>query len=671
MKKGIGAIILVAAVFACVAMSAGAATRTALIIGNGAYKSSPLKNPVNDARDIAGVLKQLGFEVILKTNSDKRSMLNAITQFGKRLLEAKVGLFFFAGHGMQVRGTNYMIPIGAYVTNETDVEIEGIDVRRILGRMESTSNDINIILLDACRDNPFKRSFRSSSNGLAKMDSPKGTFMAYATSPGNVAADGRGRNSPFTQHLLRNISEPDLPIEKLLKKVRKGVLAETEDKQMPWQTSSLTGDFYFNPQENMKTVSDLSQSTINVTTAKLYVKTEPENARIRILNIKPKFFQGIELSPGKYYIEASLSEYVTTRQWFSISPGEQKTIDVVLSRLQEGQEAAVSGQAQSAQNSAKEQEVSLETLLARAKLEKQNQEQKLEQEKKRKDELKRKIVLYEDLIKNYGDQYKDTAWKALCSDFPLLTAGLKPGDISALKQAASFYMAGDVWKDPVSGMEFVFVPPGCYQMGSNSGGEDEKPVHEVCLDGFWMGKYEVTQAQWQKVMGSNPSKFQSGEDFPVEQVSWNNAKKFILKINQHSGNTFKLPTEAQWEYAARSGGKGHTYAGGNDIDRVAWYSSNSGGKTHRVGTKVPNDLGIYDMSGNVWEWCEDVSDENAYSKHSRNNPVITSGGSSRVIRGGSWSDFPGYVRAANRNRVTAVNRFNDLGFRLCLSQVRQ
>ena len=219
--------------------------RLALVIGNGAYKSSPLKNPINDANDMAHVLTELSFDVILETNANKRTMLTAVDQFGKRLRNAKVGLFFFAGHGLQVKGINYLIPIGAYVTNETDVEIEGFDMRRILGRMEMAASEVNIIFLDACRDNPFKRSFRSTSRGLAKIDAPRGTFIVYATSPGDVAADGEGRNSPFTKHLLKDIARPNIPIEKLIKKVRRGVLTETYNQQMPWQTSSLTGDFYF------------------------------------------------------------------------------------------------------------------------------------------------------------------------------------------------------------------------------------------------------------------------------------------------------------------------------------------------------------------------------------------------------------------------------------------
>ena len=223
---------------------------------------------------------------------------------------------------------------------------------------------------------------------------------------------------------------------------------------------------------------------------------------------------------------------------------------------------------------------------------------------------------------------------------------------------------GDTWREPVTGMEFVWVPQGCFQMGSTNGDSDEKPVHEVCVDGFWMGKYEVTQGEWQKIMGSNPSRFKNGDRYPVERVSWNDAQAFVQKLNVRSGQRFQLPTEVEWEYAARSGGKNETYSGGNDVNRVAWYGGNSDNYTHEVGTKTPNGLGIYDMSGNVWEWCEDIYAPDAYSKHSRKNPIYASGGSDRVLRGGSWRGRPAGVRCASRGRDEPGFTNDDLGFRL-------
>ena len=197
--------------------------------------------------------------------------------------------------------------------------------------------------------------------------------------------------------------------------------------------------------------------------------------------------------------------------------------------------------------------------------------------------------------------------------------------------------------------------------------KDETPVHEVCVDGFWIGKYEVTQGQWERIMEGNPSKFDNKGRFPVERVSWNRCKEFIEKLNSRSGEEFRLPTEAEWEYAARSGGKNERYAGGNDINRLAWYIRNSSGSTHKVGTKDPNGLGLYDMSGNVWEWCEDQYAADAYAGHSRTNPLVASGESSYVLRGGCWSSGPENLRVTNRHWNSPSNTYNYfLGFRLCL-----
>jgi len=207
----------------------------------------------------------------------------------------------------------------------------------------------------------------------------------------------------------------------------------------------------------------------------------------------------------------------------------------------------------------------------------------------------------------------------------------------------------------------VFVKGGSFMMGSNDGGSDEKPIHRVTVSDFYIGKYEVTQKLWKEVMGSNPSRFK-GDDRPVEQVSWNDVQEFIRKLNKKTGGNYRLPTEAEWEYAARGGAKsrGYKYAGSNNIGEVAWYDVNSG--THEVGTKKPNELGIYDMSGNVWEWCSDWKGD--YSSGSQTNPTGPSSGSSRVYRGGSWINIAWHCRVANRNLSSPFNSDDNLGFRL-------
>jgi uncharacterized caspase-like protein len=219
--------------------------RIALVIGNSAYESGNLINPVNDASDMATALKRLGFEVILKKNVRQRDMEEAIEDFGNRLKRGGVGLFYFAGHGIQINGVNYLIPIGARIKKELDVKFEAVDTSRVLDEMGNANNGLNIIILDACRDNPFGHNFRSLSRGLAIVSSaPEGSFISYATGPGQVAMDGDKRNSPYTAALLKYMNVPGLSIEQVFKNVR---ISLDGLKQTPWELSSLKGEFYFHP----------------------------------------------------------------------------------------------------------------------------------------------------------------------------------------------------------------------------------------------------------------------------------------------------------------------------------------------------------------------------------------------------------------------------------------
>jgi hypothetical protein len=212
--------------------------RVALVIGNGSYKGSPLRNPVNDARDMASVLRDLGFSVIEQINADKREMVSAIDKFYQNLRGAKVGLFYFAGHGMQIQGANYLVPVGTRVSSQSDVQFEAVNAGRVLGKMHDAGNKLNIVILDACRDNPFKRSFRTGRAGLAQMDAPKGTIIAYATAPGSVAADGTGRNGIYTKHLLMNIKRSDLSVQDVFRETGLGVMGATGEKQVPWTSAT-------------------------------------------------------------------------------------------------------------------------------------------------------------------------------------------------------------------------------------------------------------------------------------------------------------------------------------------------------------------------------------------------------------------------------------------------
>lgn len=221
--------------------------RLALVIGNANYSHSPLPNPLNDAKDMADALQKLGFDVTHRGDLAQNEMKKEIRAFGKKLMSGGIGLFYYAGHGAQLNGRNYLIPIGAAIEKENDLEYEAVDAGVVLDEMFAAGNELNIVVLDACRNNPFVRSSRSDSRGLAVMKAPSGTIIAYATAPGEVASDGESQNGLYTQELLKNIQTPGLVLEDVFKRTRVTVRKSSNGKQIPWESSSLEGDFYFRP----------------------------------------------------------------------------------------------------------------------------------------------------------------------------------------------------------------------------------------------------------------------------------------------------------------------------------------------------------------------------------------------------------------------------------------
>jgi hypothetical protein len=225
-------------------LAAKAELRTALVIGNAAYSYAPLANAANDANDIAAALTAAGFEVILKTNADLQAMDEAITAFGEKLkAKGGVGLFYFSGHGVQVAGENYILPVGEALRREADVKYKAINAGQVIEAM--AGQQLNIVILDSCRNNPLAASGRSLTRGLARVEGGTGLFVSFATSPGSVALDGDGRNSPYTKHLVAAIKTPGLSLEEAFKRTLKGVYQETDGKQTPWISSSFFGDFAF------------------------------------------------------------------------------------------------------------------------------------------------------------------------------------------------------------------------------------------------------------------------------------------------------------------------------------------------------------------------------------------------------------------------------------------
>ncbi|MBN1797723.1 MAG: caspase family protein [Spirochaetales bacterium] len=276
--------------------------KVALVIGNGAYKTNRLKNPPNDAADISDNLKKLGFTVTKLIDANKQKMQEAIRDFGRELMKDwnTMGMFYYAGHGCNVKGINYLIPVGSDIKAEDEVEYQAVDVGFVLSKMESAGNRVNILILDACRDNPFSSS-RSGNRGLTVVEAPKGSLIVYATAPGSVAADGKGRNGVFTDALLKNLKDnPSMDIELFMRNVRKDVMAETGNEQVPWTSSSLTESIAFKAKPAESKPATPPEKKTETTPAEekkaSTIKTE-ENPQL-----KQKFDLLLEYGGHTYYI---------------------------------------------------------------------------------------------------------------------------------------------------------------------------------------------------------------------------------------------------------------------------------------------------------------------------------------------------------------------------------
>ncbi len=434
--------------------------RTALVIGNGSYANARrLANAANDATDMAAALTGLGFDVISGTNLSLKSMKDKVREFGDALRSSGgVGLFYYAGHGIQAGGKNYLIPVEADIRREDEIDDDAaLYFDLVLKKMSTANNGLNIVVLDACRNNPFARSWSRGDDegGLAQVTAPTGTFIAYATSPEKTASDGDGRNGLYTAQLLKYIRQPNLKIEDAFKQVTIAVDRTSGGKQVPWVSSSLRGEFYFKPDKTAPPRPDdpvIAAKGVSAQESEAWdlVKgsADPEDLRSYL----KEFPSGANAGRAKIRLEEMTWEAARTS-------GDRARVQAYLTEFPTGANAAT----------------------ARIRL------RQLES-----------------------------------ATTPANTVSNNSGTASA----------GTVRKNTI-GMELVYIPAGEFMMGSDKY-DSEKPVHRVTIsNGFWLGKYEVTQGQWQSVMGENPSYFKTcGSDCPVEQVSWDDAQQFINKLNE-------------------------------------------------------------------------------------------------------------------------------------------
>jgi len=313
--------------------------RLALIIGNGAYKKiTQLKNPVNDANDMKKTLENLGFDVIIRTDAGYKEMEDAVREFGEKLKKSDFGLFFYSGHGSQYKGTNFLIPADADIRQDTDLKYKAVQADMVIDEMNQAGNRINIVILDACRDNPFAGSSKSARQGLAQMNAPedKQMLIAYATAPNSVALDGTGRNSPYTKNLLKNMTTPGLRIEDVFKKVRGGVISDTGSQQFPWIHASISDDFYFladsgsivkeeKTSKDEKPKEAILNVTADVSSAEVWVNGRKYGDMPREITLR---------EAGKYEVEVTASGYKKYRTSKNIELGKEYEVAVHLEKEQ-------------------------------------------------------------------------------------------------------------------------------------------------------------------------------------------------------------------------------------------------------------------------------------------------------------------------------------------------
>ena len=634
--------------------------RVALVIGNGAYtETAPLANPPNDANDMADTLERLGFEVIRVVDGDKARMEQGIRDFGSRAGAAAVALFFYAGHGLEVAGSNYMMPTTAKLLEERDLEREAVGMDMPLGEMAGSGASVKIAIFDACRNNPLAINLVRSmgapgrsavvGTGLAAPRRVEGMLIAYATGPGAVAADGGGRNSPFTAALLKWIEQPGLDVARMFRRVREEVVGQTDDSQWPWTRDALLGDFYFAGAAGLPAVPPP-----------------------RLLKSPPS--REPELEP----VEAT---YVAVKD---VSVREAPSVRAArIAVLPRGAEVYVAG----------------------------------------------KVKGENWYLVQLDDRRQGYVFGAL------LTTGIAPPPPA---RPAPTLKAGETLpRDCAECPEMVVIPAGHFPMGSPGREKgrvgDEGPRHRVTIPrAFALSKFEVTRAEFSAFArdtghdqpgcyvddgsarrsrlqpyyrrnykrrasssyqhrgtwkmnhrkGWHDPNFDQTDRDPVVCVNWDDAQDYVTWLSLKTGQEYRLPSESEWEYAARAGTTTARYWGdspnlacrhGNIHDQTS--KAESGHKstlrcrdgydtTAPVGSFGANEFGLHDVLGNVLEWVQDCYAK-SYKGKPRDGSAWTGGNCGyRVLRGGSWNSAPSFTRAALRGKNRTDVRLNFVGLRV-------
>ncbi len=566
--------------------------RRALVIGNSTYNKMPnwrpLVNPKHDAEDMTKALQQLGFQVTTLQDATLKMMDYEILKFGRNTEDNDIVLFFFAGHGMQVKGENFLLPVDAEFKEEHEIERVTIKTSLILNKLQRAAT--KLIFLDACRFNPFAdKGIRAGTfrGGLARMNAPSGTLLVYSTDPDRFAADSvGGRNSPFTHSLLKYIRTPGVDAQIMLRKVRGDVKRATKNTQTPWDASSLEGSFYFVPPNTV-----LEPEMVSIPAGSFMMGSPNNKKRLGNQGLNRRFLaKGSRI--GVYRLVKT--QYLDLQPRYSFNSYDDYSFN------------------------------GYQQPLVKA-------------------------------IWNGTVDYSKWSLQGIRKDYP--------GD-TRLQYAAS---PGGVRANPKIW---------------------ERPQHKVQIKAFKMSKYEITNAQYRVFRpnhdsGNYENQSLNEEQQPVVNIMWHDANAYTKWLSKKTGKKYRLPTEAEWEYAARAGTNTSRYWGDDPNQACKYANVNdqkfknkfSRGGNHGcddgyavaapVGRYLANPFGLHDMLGNVQEWTLDNWHDNYDGAPTDGSAWISySDFDSHVTRGGSWRDSPIYIRSAARQKYR--HQDEEVGFRVVL-----
>ncbi|WP_341316862.1 SUMF1/EgtB/PvdO family nonheme iron enzyme [Paraburkholderia sp. IMGN_8] len=594
--------------------------RIALVIGNGAYgnDTNPLReNAPRDAQALRDQLRSLGFDVIMRIDATPPQMQQAIAEFRQRLQAGGVGLFYFAGHGMQAGGQTLLIPAGIDMRSPARLIGKGVDLRTVLQAMRAPRADpLNLVILDTCLNDPFAAHATPGAYAL-----PGNTLLAYATAPGGFAADGV-RHGVYTSALLRALADaPSQNLAGLFQRIAAEVHKDTGGEQSPWMVSSLSRAFRL-------TVSSFGFAAAQLTAATL---VEPV-VRLHSRGILPKdsseqyeitFWNSIKDSNYPSDYEAYLKAYPNGR----FAALAHARID----RLRAAAPTSAPAPAPQAARPAAPASAAP------------------------------------------PEHPRSTATPTPVAPTPAPATAPITAPAAAQKPAARPANANES-RDCATCPIMIAVPAGSFSMGSNTDDPSEKPVHHVTIGApFAIGKYAVTVEQWNACADANACQkltpeSNSVKNAPARDLSWDDAQQYVRWLSKVTGKTYRLPTEAEWEYADR-GGTTTQYWWGDQMRKGNANCKDCGEPWHKegpesVGSFAPNPLGLYDMNGSVWEWVGDCWHNSYQSAPTDGHAWDTPGCEMRVIRGGSWREGANYMLSATRFKYSASVRQSQDGFRV-------